>query len=229
MTMPLGAKVPGHRSPWLWKSSRIYFSNSDQTWTCEPVRDHFRWGVPSGCGLGRPFRAPLGHRSRRRQLHLVRRQGRKVRSVIQTPHGGRQIRQIQVLNTPALRNPNQIQTLHILQMAQVTSKKVVHKKRHHFLATFSIPFHMVWSVLLRVVAHKTTFWLVEILWQPIRSFYSMVFEATTRNKMKHIMWKGMENCARKWCLFLCTILFEVTWAFGKMCLENLQIRHKIKV
>ena len=24
------------------------------------------------------------------------------------------------------------------------------------------------------------------------------------------MGKGMENCARKWCLFLCTIVFEVT-------------------
>ena len=31
------------------------------------------------------------------------------------------------------------------------------------------------------------------------------------------MLKGMENCARKWCLFLCTILFMVTLAFGKMC------------
>ena len=92
---------------------------------------------------------------------------------------------------------------------------MVHKKRHHFLALFSIPFHMVWSALLRVVAQKTTFWLVEIFWQPIRCFYSMVCEATTRNKMKHIMWKGMENYARKWCLFLCTIFFEVTWAFCK--------------
>ena len=109
---------------------------------------------------------------------------------------------------------------HIFQMAQETSNKMVHKKRHHFLAQFSIPFHMVWSVLLRVVAHKTTFWLVEILWQPIRSFYSMVFEATTRNKTEHTMWKGMENCARKWCLFLRTILFEVTWPFCKMCKDT---------
>ena len=34
---------------------------------------------------------------------------------------------------------------------------MVHKKRRHFLAQFSMPFHMVWSVLLQVVAHKTTF------------------------------------------------------------------------
>ena len=30
------------------------------------------------------------------------------------------------------------------------------------------------------------------------------------------MWKGMDNCSRKWCLLLCTILFQVTWAFWKM-------------
>ena len=72
---------------------------------------------------------------------------------------------------------------------------------------------MVW---LRVLALKTTFWLVESLWQPIRSFYSVVFEANTHNKMEHTIWKGMENCAWKWCHFLCTILFEVTWAFCKM-------------
>ena len=29
-------------------------------------------------------------------------------------------------------------------------------------------------------------------------------------------WKGMEDCARKWYVFLCTILFEVTWAFCNM-------------
>ena len=68
---------------------------------------------------------------------------------------------------------------------------------------------MLWSVLLRVVAQKTTLWLVEIFWQPIRSFYSMVFEATTRNKMKHIMWKSMKNCARKWCLFV----YHFVWGY----------------
>ena len=49
----------------------------------------------------------------------------------------------------------------------------------------------------------------------------MVFWANTRNKTDHTMWKGMENCARKWCLFLCTILFEVTWVFWKMCRVSL--------
>ena len=68
---------------------------------------------------------------------------------------------------------------------------------------------MVWS--LEVLALKTTFWLVEILWQPIRSFYSMVFETKNRNKTQHIMWTKtvQENS---------TISFEVTLAFCKMCI-----------
>ena len=44
---------------------------------------------------------------------------------------------------------------HILQNTQVTSNKMLHRKRHHFLAQFSILFHMVCSVLLRVLASKT--------------------------------------------------------------------------
>ena len=42
------------------------------------------------------------------------------------------------------------------------------------------------------------------------------FEANAR-RTEHTMWRGMENCATKWCLFMCTILFEVTWAFCKLC------------
>ena len=30
----------------------------------------------------------------------------------------------------------------------------------------------------------------------------------------------MENCARKWCPFFCTNLFEVTWPFWKMCYQS---------
>ena len=41
---------------------------------------------------------------------------------------------------------------HILQNAHVTSNKMVHKKLHHFLAQFSVPFHIVCSVLLRLFA-----------------------------------------------------------------------------
>ena len=62
---------------------------------------------------------------------------------------------------------------------------------------------MVWSVLLRVLAkkHLLTGW--NSVTDQIRSFYSMVFEANTRNKTKHTMWNGMENyCARK-CFISC--------------------------
>ena len=44
---------------------------------------------------------------------------------------------------------------HILQNNRVTSNKMFHRKRHHFLAQFSIAFHMLCSILLRVVASKT--------------------------------------------------------------------------
>ena len=50
----------------------------------------------------------------------------------------------------------------------------------------------------------------------MKSFLLLFFEANTRNKTVHTMWKGMKNLARKQLLFLCTILFEVSWAFGKM-------------
>ena len=36
---------------------------------------------------------------------------------------------------------------HIFQSIQVTSSKMVHKKIFHFLAKFSISFHLVWSAL----------------------------------------------------------------------------------
>ena len=49
---------------------------------------------------------------------------------------------------------------HIFQKARLTSNKMVHKKRNLCLAQLFIPFHLVWSVLLRVLASKTTsFWL----------------------------------------------------------------------
>ena len=37
--------------------------------------------------------------------------------------------------------------------------------------------------------------------QRIPTSQKVVFWANTRNKTDHTMWKGIENCARKWCLF----------------------------
>ena len=45
----------------------------------------------------------------------------------------------------------------------------------------------------------------------------VVFKVNTPNKMNHTMRKSMKNCARKLFQKLCTFLFEVTSAFGKMC------------
>ena len=89
---------------------------------------------------------------------------------------------------------------HIFQNTWGTWNIMVHKKKRNFLAQFAMPFHLVWLVSLRVIAQKTTFWTVESHRQPIRGFYSMVFEANTCNETDHTMWKGMENCARHRCL-----------------------------
>ena len=163
------------------------------------------------CGLSSTWQSRMGTRMRISQsLALVHKHGKTWSSFAENKKLSR------IFDAFYIQWLEQL-TTHIFQNAQVTWTKMVHKKRHCFLAQFSIPFHMVWSVLLRALAQKTTFWVVEILYRPIRSFYSMVFEANTRNKTEHTMWKGLENCARKWCLFLCTILFEVTWALWKMC------------
>ena len=52
----------------------------------------------------------------------------------------------------------------------------------------------------------------------------MVFEANSCNKTEHTMRKGMENCASKWCLFLCTILFGVTWRILK---DVFSLKHQV--
>ena len=52
---------------------------------------------------------------------------------------------------------------HILQKAQVTPNVMVHKKRHHFLTQFSIPFHTMCSVLLQVLASKNH-WIKAFDW-----------------------------------------------------------------
>ena len=44
---------------------------------------------------------------------------------------------------------------HIFHNDQVTSRKMVHKKGHHFLTQFSMPFHVACFVLLQVLASKT--------------------------------------------------------------------------
>ena len=52
---------------------------------------------------------------------------------------------------------------HIFPKAHVAANKNVHNFWHCFLVEYSMPFHMVWSILLGLLAPETTFWLVEIL------------------------------------------------------------------
>ena len=54
-------------------------------------------------------------------------------------------------------------TKHIFTKAQATSNKNAHNFWHHFQAQFLMLFHLVWSILFRVLAWETTFSLVEIL------------------------------------------------------------------
>ena len=77
-------------------------------------------------------------------------------------------------------------------------------------------FHVVSSILLRVLASKTTLWMAGIFQQPIRCFYFMVFEANTHSKKEDTTWKAMKSWVRECYIFLCTINFEVTWTFWKM-------------
>ena len=91
-----------------------------------------------------------------------------------------------------------------------------HKKDNISSRVFNTLSHGVICFVASVSSKKYLLEGWNSLTQPIRSFSSMAFEANTRNKTEHTMWKGMETCSRKWHLFLCTILFEVTWIFCMM-------------
>ena len=106
---------------------------------------------------------------------------------------------------------------HISPKAQVAANKNAHNFWLHFPAQFFMLFHMVWSILFRVLALKTLKWKFLIGCWRISTNEKVVSEANTLNKMDHAKWKNIRNCARKWCRKLCAFLLEVTWAFGKMC------------
>ena len=50
----------------------------------------------------------------------------------------------------------------------------------------------------------------------MRSFFSVVLEAKSQSKTNHTMRKGKKMSSPKLGLFLGSILFDVTWAFGNM-------------
>ena len=105
---------------------------------------------------------------------------------------------------------------HIFLKAQVASNKNAHKLRHHFWAQFFMLFHMMWSILLRVLALKTLKWKFLIGCWRTSTNEKVVSRPNTPNKMNHTMWKSMKNCVPKLCCKLCTSLFKVTCPFWKM-------------
>lgn len=100
-------------------------------------------------------------------------------------------------------------------MAEVKSNKTVHNFWKHFLSLFfSIrkPCYMVWFILFILFA------LIDS-WSILTS--QKVFSgAITQSQMDHTMQKGMANCDRRWRQKLCSFLFEVTCAFGKIWIKK---------
>lgn len=77
-------------------------------------------------------------------------------------------------------------------------------------------FHMMWSILLRVLALKTLWWKFLIGCWRTSTNEKEVSQPNTPNKMNHTMWKNMKKYAQKWCCKLCAFLFKVTCPFWKM-------------
>ena len=109
---------------------------------------------------------------------------------------------------------------HIFEKAQVASNKNAHRLQHHFWAQFFMLFHMMWSILFRVLALKTLKWKFLIGCWRTSTKEKVVSRPNTLNKMNHTMWKSVKNCAPKWCCKLCAFLFKVTCPFWKMCLNE---------
>ena len=95
--------------------------------------------------------------------------------------------------------------LHILQNSQVTSNKMVYKQRHHFLAQFYIPFHMMCSVLLRVIASKMFGWKLLIGCQTISTIQKVVFQLMLATKQitqcERVLKNVLENGVFSWVPF----------------------------
>ena len=83
---------------------------------------------------------------------------------------------------------------HIFPKAQVASNK---NDRHHFWAQLFMLFHMVWSILFRVLALKTLKWKFLIGCWRTSTNWKVVSWPNTPHKMNHTMWKSMKNCAPK--------------------------------
>ena len=72
---------------------------------------------------------------------------------------------------------------HIFPKAQVATNKNAHNFWRHFHAQFFMLFHMMWSILLRVLALKTLYWKFVIGYWKISTNEKAVCQANTPNKM----------------------------------------------
>ena len=109
--------------------------------------------------------------------------------------------------------------LHTLLKAQMTSKKVVRKKRHQFLAWLFMPLHAVRFFYFRAEAPKTTFWIWSKFFKSQWKTFNLWFGKLAVKKLhqkRHKKWN--KKLGQKLESFLNFFLFEAAWAFGKMCL-----------
>ena len=96
--------------------------------------------------------------------------------------------------------------VHIFQNAQVTWNKMVHKKRHHFLAQFSISFHIVWFVLLRVLAPERPYGWLKFFGSQSEASIQWFFKLTLSTKQStpsERVWKTVTENAVFSCVPFC--------------------------
>ena len=82
---------------------------------------------------------------------------------------------------------------HIFPKAQMAANKNAHNFWHHFRKQFFMLFHMVWSILFKVLALKTLNWKFLIGCWKISTNEKAVYQA----KMDHTKWKSIKNCVQK--------------------------------
>ena len=86
----------------------------------------------------------------------------------------------------------------LLHLSKGTSdlKQKCTQLQHHFGTQFFMLFHMVWSILFRVLALETLKRKFLIGYSRTLTKEKVVSWPNTLNKMNHTMWKSMKNCAQ---------------------------------
>ena len=92
---------------------------------------------------------------------------------------------------------------------QVTSNKIVHKKRFNCLAYFSYPFHMFCFVVSIRASTTIVICVSNLLFSTTQK---LVLKANILKNTFHRHFKHEKQSQKKF-LFTCTFLFEVSWTF----------------